>query len=117
MASNPDLGRGLREQCPSPNRRLSKIPSASNLASAANSSKSPSSLSHKNSTKKDQEPLSKVTAKNNIKGRTLVKLQQACAGSRPLSAILSSSENISPKQAFKDRIADRRSSSSKPAAV
>ncbi|KAF0314867.1 hypothetical protein GQ607_011095 [Colletotrichum asianum] len=117
MASNPDLGRGLRERCPSPNRRLSKIPSASNLASAANSSESPGGLSRKNSTKKDQEPLSKVAAKNNIKGRTLVELQQARAGGRPLSAVLSGGENISPKRAFKDRIADRRSSGGEPAAV
>ncbi|KAH0437495.1 hypothetical protein CcaCcLH18_03846 [Colletotrichum camelliae] len=117
MASNPDLGRGLRERCPSPNRRLSKIPSASNLASAANGSESPSGLSRKNSTKKDQEPLGKVAAKNNIKGRTLVELQQARAGGRPLSAVLSGGENISPKRAFKDRIADRRSSGGEPAAV
>ncbi|KAI8166577.1 G2-specific protein kinase nim-1 [Colletotrichum sp. SAR 10_70] len=117
MASNPDLGRGLRERCPSPNRRLSKIPSASNLASAANGSESPGGLSRKNSTKKDQEPLGKVAAKNNIKGRTLVELQQARAGGRPLSAVLSGGENISPKRAFKDRIADRRSSGGEPAAV
>ncbi|KAF9879606.1 hypothetical protein CkaCkLH20_03149 [Colletotrichum karsti] len=117
MASNPDLGRGLRERCPSPNRRLSKIPSAANLSSVANGSESPSGLSRKNSTKKDQEPLGKVAAKNNIKGRTLVELQQARAGGRPLSAVLSGGENISPKRAFKDRIADRRSSGGEPAAV
>ncbi|KAF6822170.1 g2-specific protein kinase nima [Colletotrichum plurivorum] len=117
MASNPDLSRGLRDRCPSPNRRLSKIPSAANLSSVANGSESPNSLSRKNSTKKDQEPLGKVAVKNNIKGRTLVELQQARAGGRPLSAVLSGGENVSPKRAFKDRIADRRSSGGEPAAV
>ncbi|KXH28006.1 hypothetical protein CSAL01_02767 [Colletotrichum salicis] len=116
MASNPDLSRGLRERCQSPNRRLSKIPSAANL-SAANGSESPGGLSRKNSTKKDQEPLGKVAAKNNIKGRTLVELQQARAGGRPLSAVMSGGENMSPKRAFKDRIADRRASGGEPAAV
>ncbi|KAL0937350.1 g2-specific protein kinase nima [Colletotrichum truncatum] len=117
MASNPDLSRGLRERCPSPNRRLSKIPSAANLSAANSGSESPGGLSRKNSTKKDQEPLGKVAAKNNIKGRTLVELQQARAGGRPLSAVLSGGENISPKRAFKDRIADRRASGGEPAAV
>ncbi|TDZ61967.1 G2-specific protein kinase nim-1 [Colletotrichum trifolii] len=117
MASNPDLSRGLRERCPSPNRRLSKIPSAANLSSAANGSESPGGLSRKNSTKKDQEPLGKVAAKNNIKGRTLVELQQARAGGRPLSAVMSGGENVSPKRTFKDRIADRRASGGEPAAV
>ncbi|WYZ39410.1 hypothetical protein EsH8_III_001324 [Colletotrichum jinshuiense] len=116
MASNPDLSRGSRERGTSPNRRLTKIPSAANL-SAANGSESPGSLSRKNSTKKDQEPLGKLAAKNNIKGRTLVELQQARAGGRPLSAVLSGGENMSPKRAFKDRMADRRSSGGEPAAV
>ncbi|OLN96602.1 G2-specific protein kinase nim-1 [Colletotrichum chlorophyti] len=116
MASNPDLSRGLRDRCPSPTRRLSKIPSATNLSGTAGS-ESPGGLSRKNSTKKDQEPLGKVAAKNNIKGRTLVELQQARAGGRPLSAVVSGGENISPKRAFKDRMADRRSSGGEPPAV
>ncbi|KAK2026692.1 kinase-like protein [Colletotrichum zoysiae] len=125
MASNPDLGRGLRErnQSSSPHRRLSKIPSAANLTTAAaaaagtGGSESPGSLSRKNSTKKDQEPLGKLAAKNNIKGRTLVELQQARAGGRPLSAVMSGGENVSPKRAFKDRIAERRASGGEPVAV
>jgi NIMA (never in mitosis gene a)-related kinase len=46
VSSNPDLLRptgsagALRERCPSPNRRLSKIPSATNLNGASNSSSS-----------------------------------------------------------------------------
>jgi NIMA (never in mitosis gene a)-related kinase 2 len=54
--------------------------------------------------KKDQEPptLTKVTTKNNVKGRTLIELQQARAGGRPVE-----STNVSPKRAFKDRSTDR----------
>ncbi|KAK1585327.1 kinase-like domain-containing protein [Colletotrichum navitas] len=116
VASNPDLGRGLRERNQSPHRRLTKIPSAANLTSTSGS-ESPGSLSRKNSAKKDQEPLGKLAAKNNIKGRTLVELQQARAGGRPLSAVVSGGENVSPKRAFKDRIAERRASGGEPVAV
>ncbi|KAJ0167161.1 G2-specific protein kinase nim-1 [Colletotrichum tanaceti] len=116
MASNPDLGRGVRERGQSPSRRLSKIPSAANLMGTSGG-ESPGGLSRKNSTKKDQEPLGKLAAKNNIKGRTLVELQQARAGGRPLSAVMSGGENLSPKRAFKDRIAERRASGGEPAAV
>ncbi|EFQ32677.1 uncharacterized protein GLRG_07821 [Colletotrichum graminicola M1.001] len=117
MASNPDLGRGLRERNQSPHRRLTKIPSAANLTSTSGGSESPGGLSRKNSTKKDQEPLGKLAAKNNIKGRTLVELQQARAGGRPLSAVMSGGENLSPKRAFKDRMAERRASGGEPVAV
>lgn len=118
----------------SPNRRLSKIPSAANLQQDSrdipSGSNSDRGLSHKPSLKKDSsEALGKVAAKNNIKGRTLVELQQARAGNRPLSAIMPSSNstgvpqergpspehipggNLSPKRsnaAFRDRIAGQR---------
>ncbi|KAL5598956.1 hypothetical protein BROUX41_003725 [Berkeleyomyces rouxiae] len=140
--SNSDLPRV------SPSRRLSKIPSVTSLSNAKLSSGSSSgSSSDSNSTNKhasptrgtkkllrhqhhhssgDDERLNKLAAKNNIKGRTLVELQQARAGGRPLSAVLpssagitpsssSSGENISPKRAFRERLtavdtANRRSS-------
>ncbi|KAH6686926.1 G2-specific protein kinase nim-1 [Plectosphaerella plurivora] len=107
QSSHPDLGRG-GDRCPSPIRRLSKIPSATNLQVNNEAS---SGLSRKPSTnKKDQEPLGKMVAKNNIKGRTLVELQQARAGGRPLSAVVvPGGENLSPKRNFKERIAECRS--------
>ncbi|KAI5860699.1 kinase-like protein [Durotheca rogersii] len=86
----------LRERGNSPNRRLSKIPSVANLAAASGEN----GPQRKNSIKKEQEPpLTKVAAKNNIKGRTLVELQQARAGGRPIENL-----NPSPKRTFKDRL-------------
>ncbi|KAK8024201.1 g2-specific protein kinase nima [Apiospora rasikravindrae] len=87
----------------SPNRRLSKIPSAANLNSLNNGE---NGIQRKNSLK-DQHSESaptKVTAKNNLKGRTLVELQQARAGGR---GIENGNMNISPKRAFKDRMGNR----------
>ncbi|KAK8040613.1 kinase-like protein [Apiospora marii] len=87
----------------SPNRRLSKIPSAANLNSLSNQE---TGLQRKNSLKDQQQSesaLSKVTAKNNLKGRTLVELQQARAGGRGIENTV----NISPKRAFKDRMGNR----------
>ncbi|ORY67413.1 NIMA-like protein kinase [Pseudomassariella vexata] len=118
MASVPDLqprhqssNGALRERSSSPNRRLSKIPSAANLTAANLTAEN--SLGRKPSVnnKKDSEPptLKNVATKNNIKGRTLVELQQARAGGRPVE-----NANVSPKRAFKDRMADR---SSEPPAV
>jgi NIMA (never in mitosis gene a)-related kinase len=108
----------------SPGRRLSKIPSAANLQlEAANSSGGSSGgLTRKPSlTKKDGgEALGKVAAKNNIKGRTLVELQQARAGGRPTSAVGGENPNLSPKRgaAFRDRVAgERRGSGGEPVAV
>ncbi|KAL9947954.1 hypothetical protein ACHAQF_005836 [Verticillium nonalfalfae] len=117
--------RGGGERCPSPNRRLSKIPSATNLQANNNAGAETSSgnLSRKPSvTKKDQEPLGKVAVKNNIRGRTLVELQQARAGGRPLSAVIAAGGenanlNVSPKRNFKERVAERRASGGEPAAV
>jgi NIMA (never in mitosis gene a)-related kinase 2 len=123
MQSTPDLGRAGRERCPSPNRRLSKIPSAANLiVPSTNGEAASSQLTRKPSiTKKDSDAqLGKLAAKNNIKGRTLVELQQARAGGRPLSAVVPTGpgcENVSPKRAFRDRMADRRNSGGEPVAV
>ncbi|KAL2757692.1 hypothetical protein ACRALDRAFT_1047703 [Sodiomyces alcalophilus JCM 7366] len=111
------------ERCPSPIRRVSKIPSATNLhgaaaAAAHNGTDGAGNNSSRKASnpKQDQESLGKVAAKNNIRGRTLVELQQARAGGRPLSA-LPEGENTSPKRNFKDRSAGRRSSADAPAAV
>ncbi|KAJ6446890.1 G2-specific protein kinase nimA [Purpureocillium lavendulum] len=101
----------------SPVRQISKIPSVANLQSEQ--APATGGLTRKNSVKKDNganvaagEALGKVAAKNNIKGRTLVELQQARAGGRPLSVVVG--ENVSPKRAgFRERIAgERRASSS-----
>lgn len=64
--------------------------------------------------------LNKVTGKNNIKGRTLVELQQARAGGRPVSAVMGGENNVSPKRAFRDHaVAANRSAGAalEPAAV
>ncbi|KAF5017976.1 hypothetical protein F66182_10064 [Fusarium sp. NRRL 66182] len=105
------------EPARSPTRRLSKIPSASNLQAESHAQ----GLSRQSSLKKSADDgLSKVATKNNIRGRTLVELQQARAGGRPMSAIVmpSTGENVSPKRAFRDRIgAERKSSGDEPVAV
>jgi NIMA (never in mitosis gene a)-related kinase 2 len=125
IGSSPDLGSragALRERPPSPNRRLSKIPSAASLVPSTGSGNT-NGLTRKLSTKKEEVPLSKVAAKNNIKGRTLVELQQARAGGRPPSAIVAPGvENVSPKRAgpvsFKDRMfGQRRASGEDPLVV
>lgn len=67
----------------SPNRRLSKIPSAANLQGETSIS---SFAARKAKMAKSQEPTGSVLG-NNIKGRTLVELQQARAGGRPVSAM------------------------------
>ncbi|KAK8005342.1 kinase-like protein [Apiospora arundinis] len=105
LQPKPSSG-ALRDRGNSPNRRLSKIPSAANLNSLNNNS-GENGLQRKNSLKDQQQSesaLSKVTAKNNLKGRTLVELQQARAGGR---GIENGNMNISPKRAFKDRIGNR----------
>ncbi|SPN99968.1 related to NIMA-like protein kinase [Cephalotrichum gorgonifer] len=89
------------DRSPSPSRRLSKIPSAANLANRY--TEPAPTLTRKLSSKSDA-PLNKVAAKNNIniRGRTLVELQQARAGGRPLSAVMAPApglENVSPKRA------------------
>ncbi|KAL1884222.1 hypothetical protein VTK73DRAFT_5358 [Phialemonium thermophilum] len=132
-SSTPDLtairqtgsNGALRERCNSPNRRLSKIPSSANLNVATTNAASSNEESHVSLARKpsvnkkdtDFQPpvLNKVVGKNNIKGRTLVELQQARAGGRPVSAILgnetscgnsggSGSGSGSPKRAFREHI-------------
>lgn len=92
----------------SPTRQISKIPSMTSIQTDSNGN----GLTRKHSVKKDMsggEALNKMAAKNNIKGRTLVELQQARAGGRPLSAAGGALENISPKRAtFKERVAGER---------
>jgi len=120
---------GLRERSDSPNRRLSKIPSTINLNGQGRSSGSSggsgsgsdtatsntlarkASFTNKKDTA-DQQPqapvLNKVSAgkTNNIRGRTLVELQQARAGGRPLSAVMGGENvNVSPTRAFREHAA------------
>ena len=143
-ASNPELhalrtigsNGALQDRSNSP-RRLSKIPSAANLKS--NSGSGDALPNQKPSVPKkdgEQQPtgtqppvLSKVSApgKNNIRGRTLVELQQARAGGRPLSAVMNgevvhhmlANANVSPVRAFREHAAaaNRGSASSEPPAV
>lgn len=113
----------LRERYNSPNRRLSKIPSVTNMGSNGHSNSGSSgengsgiggqrktSGSSSSSAKKDaaSADASKAGTKNNVKGRTLIELQQARAGGR---AVDSTSSNASPKRSnttgttFKERVA------------
>ncbi|EFY96134.1 serine/threonine protein kinase domain protein [Metarhizium robertsii] len=91
----------------SPTRQISKIPSMASLPTDTSGG-----LTRKHSVKKDingGEALNKMAAKNNIKGRTLVELQQARAGGRPMSAGGGTLENVSPKRAmFKEKVGERR---------
>ncbi|KAJ9155554.1 G2-specific protein kinase nim-1 [Pleurostoma richardsiae] len=146
MGSNQDLRRersngALRERGTSPSRRLSKIPSAANLVPALSGnnnnhsgSDGPQLIRKPSITKKDLEVqqqqqqqqqaagfVSKCAPKSNsIKGRTLVELQQARAGGRPLSAVVGAENgNVSPKRAFKEHVAgaQHRGTASEPVAV
>ncbi|KAH6651894.1 kinase-like domain-containing protein [Truncatella angustata] len=102
--SKPGSNGPLRERNNSPNRRLSKIPSAANLLAQANG-ENPNGLTRKNSQKESSDSetskigVSKVPVKNNIRGRTLIELQQARAGGRV--------PDVSPKRtnSFKERAA------------
>ncbi|KAI1170229.1 kinase-like domain-containing protein [Nemania sp. FL0916] len=95
----PQVSNGaLRERGNSPNRRLSKIPSAANLNTAVSASENGGlGLQRTNSlTKKDSDAssLTKMALKNNaVKGRTLVELQQARAGGRPIDPNNTSGSN------------------------
>ena len=120
LTSVPDLraqtsNSALKERSPSPNRRLSKIPSSSNLHE--NMSLSPSrkpSLKGRAVHSTDdlnkavaQKLLSKATSAVNLapKGRTLVELAQARAGGRSVEDGTRSPE---PKgRAFAQRMADK----------
>lgn len=125
LSSAPDLrpqsSQGaLRERSNSPNRRLSKIPSSTNLLSHENAPTSPqrkTSLTKKNA---DGADLNKLAVKNNMatkalsagnlapKGRTLVELAQARAGGRPISEFSDGNRSPEPKgRAFAARMAER----------
>lgn len=116
--SQPDLN-GPR----SPSRSPTKIPVANSTDAPAAGPGLREGLSRARSTKKENtapsaattgggDTLSKVAAKNNLRGRSLVELQQARAGGRPLSAAGAApgSENVSPKRAaaFRERLAAER---------
>lgn len=124
QASNPGLvskciSAAMESGPGSPKRRLSKIPSAATIQTDG----FVGDLMRKPSLKKkggDDDSLTKMAAKNNIKGRTLVELQQARAGGRPLSALVlpTTGENASPKRAFRERLGlERKSSGDEPVAV
>ncbi|KAI2637917.1 kinase-like protein [Hypomontagnella submonticulosa] len=97
VRAQPSNG-ALREKGNDPNRRLSKIPSVATLYTQNGEA---CVQQRKSSLKKEQEqPLTKVAAKNNIvKGRTLIELQQARAGGRVVE-----NTAVSPKRTFKDRM-------------
>lgn len=111
--SQPDLGPR------SPSRSPTKIPVA-NSGDVPAGPAAREGLSRTRSAKKENsapasnggDTLGKVAAKNNLRGRSLVELQQARAGGRPVSAAgyAPGSENVSPKRAaaFRDRLAAER---------
>lgn len=86
--SQPDLRPGALDRRTSPNRRLSKIPSSTTLATDAGSpvrqKAQAKPLLSKAATAGGDEMLKGVMQRN-LGGRTLVELQQARAGGRPLS--------------------------------
>jgi NIMA (never in mitosis gene a)-related kinase len=133
LSSAPDLrpqasNTALKERSSSPNRRLSKIPSSTNLISHENAPQSPT---RKSSLKKNGgsggEDLSKLAVKNNMakansggptnlapRGRTLVELAQARAGGRPVEV---SDGNKSPEpkgRAFAARMAEKAAEKGEP---
>ncbi len=99
LRPQPSTG-ALLEKGNAPNRGLSKIPSAANLGAAAGEN----GLQRKPSlAKKDADAsLTKMAVKNNVRGRTLVELQQARAGGRSFD-----SANSSPKRPIKERAVER----------
>ncbi|RYP24249.1 hypothetical protein DL765_000744 [Monosporascus sp. GIB2] len=120
----------LRERCNSPNRRLSKIPSVQNLSGGGSVENghhgSGPQRKVSGSSKRDPEQqgpgfVSKAAAatatKNNVKGRTLIELQQARAGGRPVDSAVSSAASSPKRGAFKDRAADRSAGSSASAST
>lgn len=131
LSAAPDLrpqssNASLKERSPSPNRRLSKIPSSANLQSHDNAPVSPT---RKSSLKKIGNPgdeLNKIAMKNNMikagsggplapKGRTLVELAQARAGGRQIN---DGNRSPEPKgRAFAQRMADKVASKDQEVAV
>ncbi len=141
-------GGALRDRAQSPSRRLSKIPSAACLGTggmgtdtaeggrgltrkpSANWKDRSDALSipqqpqQQQQQQQQQQPsttglISKQ--KPGIRGRTLVELQQARAGGRPLSAVVEGSggfENISPKRPFREHaLAANRGANLESAAI
>lgn len=116
----------------SPSRRLSKIPSAANMGGAGEhstegaraltrkgsfnwkdagdvpesqqSSQTSSQQQHQQSSQQPQQSSGLISKqKPGIRGRTLVELQQARAGGRPLSAVMDGGNpNVSPKRPFRE---------------
>jgi NIMA (never in mitosis gene a)-related kinase len=146
----------LQDRSNSPSRRISKIPSAANLRSNNSSNSGSGSGSDGSSAPLNRKPsmgkkdgidqlqqaqqsqppsgntaqppaLSKLPAASNIRGRTLVELQQARAGGRPRSAVFSGdyqyhnlnvNTNVtSPVRAFREHAAAANRGFSEPAAV
>lgn len=131
LSAAPDLrpqnsNASLKERSPSPNRRLSKIPSSANLQPHDNAPVSPT---RKSSLKKIGNPgddLNKIAMKNNMikagsggplapKGRTLVELAQARAGGRQIN---DGNRSPEPKgRAFAQRMADKVAAKDQEVAV
>lgn len=125
LSSAPDLRpqssqAALRERSNSPNRRLSKIPSSTNLLSHENAPTSPQRKTSLTKKVGAGDDLNKLAVKNNMaikatsasnlapKGRTLVELAQARAGGRPISEIPDGNRSPEPKgRAFAARMAER----------
>ncbi|KAH9224655.1 kinase-like domain-containing protein [Leptodontidium sp. 2 PMI_412] len=125
LSSAPDLRpqssqAALRERSNSPNRRLSKIPSSTNLLSHENAPTSPQRKTSLTKKIVGGDDLNKLAVKNNMaikassagnlapKGRTLVELAQARAGGRPISEIPDGNRSPEPKgRAFAARMAER----------
>lgn len=114
----------LKERSNSPNRRLSKIPSCTNLAPQENAPSSPTRQNSLNKGKsggtKDGDDLNKFAIKNNMvmkanstgntapKGRTLVELAQARGVAKPASEGADGDRSPPAKgKTFAARMADR----------
>jgi NIMA (never in mitosis gene a)-related kinase len=127
QSSNP----ALKERSNSPNRRLSKIPSSTNLLSLENAPLSPTrkgSLKAKGAN--TGEDLNKIAVKNNMakvnsvgsgtlppRGRTLVELAQARAGGRPVEIADGTRSPEAKGKAFAARMAERIAKESTPPPV
>lgn len=125
LSAAPDLraptsNAPLKERSSSPNRRISKIPSSTNLLSQENVPISPTRKTSVNKGKNsDSSDLGKVAAKNAMvknnsagsgapRGRSIVELAQARAGGRALVPA-DGTRSPEPKgRAFAQRMADRR---------
>ena len=128
LSSAPDLkphtSGNPRDRPASPNRRLSKIPSSTNLNVNETAPTSPTrkpSLTKGRSGNHVGDDLNKVAIKNTMaikagsggsnaapKGRTLVELAQARAGGRPIEDVNSGARSPEPKgRAFAARMAEK----------